>query len=68
MRLSGVAEGRTISLGFHIRLTPPEAQIGETDSAAQIGHALISQTMRNLKQAAESEGFAVEIFASNVVY
>lgn len=68
MSLANNTDGRIISLGFHIRLTPPDAPLGETDRATEIGHALISQTMRNLKQAAESEGFAVDIFATNTVY
>lgn len=68
MSLASKTEGRIISLGFHVSLTPPDAPIGETDGATEIGRTLISETMRYLKQAAEKEGFIVEIYATNVVY
>lgn len=62
------AEGRTISLGFHVRLTPPDAPPGDTDSAMEIGRGLIREAMLMLKSTGEAEGFAVEITATNVVY
>lgn len=62
------AEGRTVSLGFYVKLTPPDAPIGETDSAMEIGSGLIREAILLLKNAGEREGFTVEIYATNVVY
>lgn len=68
MNLADQARGRIISLSFHVRLTPPDAPLGETDEATEIGRGLIREAMLLLKNAGEREGFAVEITATNVVY
>lgn len=67
--LADQAEGRVISLGFHVRLTPPETKVlGHTDAAVEIGRGLVCEAMLLLKTAGEREGFVVEISATNVVY
>lgn len=67
--LADQAEGRVISLGFHVQLTPPEtSMLGRTDAAIVIGRGLIQEAMLLLKTAGEREGFVVEISATNVVY
>lgn len=63
------AEGRIISIDFHVRLTPPQdGRLGETDAAMAIGRGLIREAMLLLKNAGEAEGFEVEVTARQVVY
>lgn len=66
--LADKAEGRIISLYFHIKFTPPAAPLGETDNADLIGIGLIKEAMLLLKTAGEKEGFNVQITATNIVY
>ncbi len=67
--LADQAEGRVISLGFYVRLTPPETGVlGHTDAAIAIGRGLIREAMLLLKMTGEREGFVVEVSATNVVY
>lgn len=67
--LADQAEGRIISLSFHIKLTPPQTGvIGHTDMAVEIGRGLIREAMLMLRNTGEAEGFAVEITATNTVY
>lgn len=66
--LADKAEGRIISLYFHIKLTPPDVPLGDTDGADLIGIGLIKEAMLLLKTAGEKEGFSVQITATNIVY
>jgi hypothetical protein len=66
--LAAKAEGRVISIGFHVRLTPPAAEPGETDAAIEIGRGLIREAMLMLKNTGEAEGFVVDVAAEQVVY
>ena len=61
LRLAEQALGRIISAHIDVKLTPPKAELGETDAADDIGHLLIGGALRLLKQAAERNGFKVEI-------
>lgn len=63
------AEGRVISMGFHVRLTPPQTgKLGDTGAATAIGRGLIREAMLMLKNTGEAEGFVVEVEAQQVVY
>lgn len=67
--LAAKAEGRVISIGFHVRLTPPQdGRLGETDAAIEIGRGLIHEAMLMLKNTGEAEGFVVEVEAQQVAY
>ena len=66
--LAEQALGRIISAHIDVKLTPPEAEPGETDAADDIGHLLIGGALRLLKQAGERNGFNVEITITQVVY
>ena len=59
---------RVINLDFNVRLTPPQdGELGSTDAARLIGHGIIRETLRMLKNMGEAEGFAVEIEVRQVV-
>ena len=66
--LAEQAQGRIISAHIDVMLTPPHGEIGETDAADEIGHLLIDGALRLLKQAAEKNGFKVEIDINQVVF
>lgn len=68
LSLAEQAQGRTISAHIDVKLTPPKAELGETDAAGEIGHLLIDGALRLLKQAAEKNGFKVEIDINQVIY
>ena len=69
MNLAAQAPRRIISLGFHVRLTPPPGgEMGDTDVAMLIGRGLIKEALLLLKNAGEAEGFAVDVDAIQVVY
>ncbi len=70
MTLADQAAGRTISGVIEIRLIPPEAGIplGCTDAASEIGVGLIREAARLLVEAAEREGFRVELEYRQTVY
>ena len=55
-------------MSFHVRLTPPPADIGETDAAMEIGRGLIREVMLMLKNTGEAAGFVVEVEAQQVAY
>ena len=71
-------EGRTISLGLQITLTPPKTdKLGETEAAIVVGRDLLYQAtgrgiiheaMLLLKSAAEAEGFTVVVSQTNRVF
>lgn len=67
-RLADKAEGRIISLSFYVKLTPPDAPLGETEMAMEIGRGLVREAMLLLKNAGEREGFVVDITVSSIVY
>ena len=66
--LAEQAQGRIISAHIDVKLTPPEAELGETDAADDIGHLLIGGALRLLKLAAERNGFKVEISGSQGIF
>lgn len=67
--LAEQAEGRTISISFYVRLVPVQVEkVGETDAAVAIGRGLILESMQLLKNAAEAEGFTVDIEVRQAVY
>ena len=67
--LAAKAGGRGISIGFHVRLTPPQdGKLGDTDAATEIGRGLIREAMLMLTNTGEAEGFAVEVEAQQAVY
>lgn len=69
VNLAATAPRRIISIGFHVRLTPPQGgELGDTDVAALIGRGLIKEAMLLLKNAGEAEGFVVDVEAIQVVY
>ena len=69
VRLADLALGRTISGNVYFKLVPPEIDdVGETDAALAIGKGLINEAMLLLKNAAEKEGFEVDVEISLRVY
>lgn len=67
--LADKAEGRVISMSFHVKLTAPQGgELGDTDEAMLIGRGLIREAMLLLKTAGEREGFVVDVTATNTVY
>jgi hypothetical protein len=66
--LAEQAQGRIISAHIDVKLTPPKAALGETDAASEIGSNLIHGALHLLQQAAEKNGFHVEIKTVQVVY
>ena len=67
--LADEADGRVISLGFSVKLTPPQdGRLGDTDAASEIGRRLILEAVTALKSTGEAGGFAVEAKAWQVVY
>lgn len=56
-------------MSFYVRLAPVQVEkVGETDAATAIGRGLILESMRLLKNAAEAEGFTVDIEVRQAVY
>ena len=51
--LAEQAQGRIISAHIDVKLTPPKAELGETDAASEIGSNLIQGALHLLQQAAE---------------
>lgn len=64
------AEGRVISMTFHVTMTPrePVRVLGHTDAPFEIGRGLIREAMLLLKNAGSAEGFDVDVDATQVVY
>lgn len=63
------AEGRIISLGFHVRFIPPAGgELGDTDMAMAVGEGLVREAVLMLKNAGEAEGFVVEVRFTQSVY
>lgn len=68
MALADEVQGRTISVAIHMRLIPPPTELGKTDAAMLIGQGLVKEATTLLKNAAEAEGFSVEMNVNLVVY
>ena len=66
--LSEQAQGRIISAHIDVKLTPPASMLGDTDAALDSGHMLVDGALRLLQQAAERNGFKVEINIVQVIY
>lgn len=66
----GRSDGRVISMRFVVKMTPPDAELDETDEATAVGYGLLHEMMLFLRSAGEREGFAVdiEISGTNLVY
>ena len=68
LSLAEQAQGRIISAHIDVKLTPPKAELGETDAASEIGSNLIQGALHLLQQAAEKNGFKTEITIVQVIY
>ena len=69
MSLADQAQGRIISSHIDVKLTPQQGgELGDTEAASDAGHLLIDGALRLLKQAAEKNGFKVEIDINQVVF
>ena len=68
LSLAEQAQGRIISAHIDVVLTPPQGETGDTDAASEIGSNLIQGALHLLQQAAEKNGFHVEIKTVQVVY
>ena len=68
LSLAEQAQGRTISAHIDVKLTPPQGELGETDAASEIGSNLIQGALHLLQQAADRNGFKVEINIVQVIY
>ena len=68
LSLAEQAQGRIISAHIDVKLTPPQGETGDTDAASEIGHALIHGALHLLQQAADRNGFKVEINIVQVIY
>lgn len=68
-RLTDQIAGRTISQSVFIRLVPDDhvSGAGTPELAAMIGRGLITEAMRTLQDAAEREGFKVEVELGQVI-
>lgn len=62
-------EGRTVSLYFHVKLTPPSPMpVGHTEVGAQIAYELRKAGKAALKTIVEPQGYDVSITSTHVVY
>ena len=62
-------EGRTVSLYFHVKLTPPAAvPAGHTEIGAQIAYELRKAGKAALQKIVEPQGYDVSISSTHVVY
>lgn len=70
MRLIDQGEGRTVSLYFHVKLTPPvEVPVGEeTTACAQIAYELRKAGKAALQKICEPQGYDISISTTHVVY
>ena len=69
MSLIDQGEGRTVSLYFHVKLTPPEVMpAGHTEIAAQIAYELRKAGKAALQKIVEPQGYDVFISTTHVIY
>ena len=69
MKLIDQAEGRTVSLYFNVKLTPPaDGPVGETDGASQIVKALQIAGAEALKKVVEGQGYNVDITTAYFIF
>lgn len=66
--LADQVQGRIISAHIDIMLAPPASIVGDTDAAVEAGHLLVDGALRLLQQAAERNGFKVQITVVQVIY
>lgn len=62
------ALGRIIHAHIDVTLTPPPAELGETDAAMDIGNGIVREALLLLQTIAEAEGFTVAINIKQVVF
>ena len=69
MSLIDQGEGRTVSLYFNVKLTPPaDGPVGETDGASQIVEDLQIAGSEALKKVVEGQGYNVEISTAYFIF
>lgn len=69
MSLSDQGEGRTVSLYYNVKLTPPvDGPVGETEGAAEIAKMLQEAGSKALRDVVKDQGYQVDITATAFIY
>lgn len=69
MRLIDQGEGRTLSLYYNVKLTPPvDGPVGETEGAAEIAKMLQEAGSKALRDVVKDQGYQVDITATAFIY
>lgn len=69
MSLIDQGEGRTLSLYYNVKLTPPvDGPVGETEGAAEIAKMLQIAGSKALHELVKSQGYQIDITATCFIY
>lgn len=69
MSLIDQGEGRTLSLYYNVKLTPPvDGPVGETEGAAEIAKMLQEAGSKALRDVVKDQGYQVDITATAFIY